>query len=67
MLVEGRDLGVDGAQDREIIGLGATAGKHNFLGLATQQNRHFPARSFQPLLRDLAIQMDAAGIAGHFK
>ena len=58
---------MDGAEDGEVVGLGPAAGKHQFLGLAAEQSGHLPARSFQALLGDLAILMDAGGVAGHFK
>ena len=42
--------GRDGAQNREVVGLGAAAGKHQFLGVATEQSGHFAARGLQALL-----------------
>ena len=63
----GRGVGQDGAQNREIVGLGAAAGKHQFLGLAAEQSGHFPARGFQTLFRQLTVLVDAGGVAGHFK
>ena len=59
--------GLDCPQNREVVGLCPAAGKHQFLGLAAQQSGRFPARGFQALLRQLAVLVDAGGVAGHFK
>ncbi len=60
-------MACDCPQNREVVGLGPAAGKHQFLGLAAEQSGHFPARGFQALLRQLAVLVDAGGVAGHFK
>ena len=63
----GRGFAEHGAEDREVVGLGPAAGKHQFLGLAAEQSGHFTARHLQALLGHLAILVDAGGVAGHFK
>ena len=62
-----RGVRQDGAENGKVVGLGATASKHQFLRLAAEQSGHFPARHLQSLLSDLAILMDAGGIAWYFK
>ena len=48
--LSGRGIGLDGAKDRQVVGLGPAAGEHQFLGVATQQSGDLAARGFQSLL-----------------
>ena len=58
--------GADRTQNREIIGFGPAAGKHDFFGIAAQQHCHLAARCFEPLPCSLPEIVDTGRIAVHF-
>jgi len=54
------------AEQRQIIGLGATADEHDFRWLAANERRRLPPRQLQALLGHLAKMMDTGRVTVHF-
>ena len=65
-VVAGGEAVAKGAEEREVIGLGAAAGENDFLRIAMEERGHLAAGHLQALPGDLAAIMDTGSVAVHF-